>query len=159
MQVRLHMFFLLFAAFTMFLSRTQSGFGDNTTWMAAAAIVILLASVLLHELGHYFTAVNGGGDAQLLVLWPLGGLCPIQPPLDPRQADPFVIREDAISFLNQRGHRLSAEFRYDVTDNIELRALTSWQDGYTRDQTDGDRGLAPAVPANLPTSGANTARF
>lgn len=45
------------------------------------------------------------------------------------------------------------------TDPQRPCALTSWQDGYTHDQTDGDRGVAPAVPANLPTSGANTARF
>jgi Zn-dependent protease len=80
------MFFLLFAAFTMYLG-WPSGDADrnNLTWVAAAAIGILLVSVLLHELGHYFTAKHFGGDATLLVLWPLGGLCPLQPPADPRR--------------------------------------------------------------------------
>jgi stage IV sporulation protein FB len=36
-------------------------------------------------LGHYFTAKHFGGDGTLLVLWPLGGLCPLQPPPDPRR--------------------------------------------------------------------------
>lgn len=84
-HVRLHMFFLLFAAFTLFLSWSEGEQVKNATWYAAGAIGILLVSVLLHELGHYFTAQHFGGDGPLLVLWPLGGLCPLQPPLDPRQ--------------------------------------------------------------------------
>jgi iron complex outermembrane receptor protein len=68
---------------------------------------------------------------------------PAQPAIDPRQADPFVIREDAISYLNQRGYRLSGEIRYDLTDRVQVRGLSSWQDGYTHDQADGDRGIAP----------------
>jgi Zn-dependent protease len=80
------MFFLLFAAFTMFLGWPSGSVGDeNLTWMAVAAVGILLISVLLHELGHYFTAKHFGGDGTLLVLWPLGGLCPLQPPPDPRR--------------------------------------------------------------------------
>jgi iron complex outermembrane receptor protein len=74
---------------------------------------------------------------------------PAQPAIDPRQSDPFVIREDATSFLNQRGYRLSGELRYDFMEGVQVRALTSWQDGYTHDQADGDRGIAPvnlAVP-------------
>jgi len=84
---------------------------------------------------------------------------PAQPALDARQSDPFVIREDGVSFLDQHGYRVSGELRYDLTDAVQVRGLTSWQWGTTLDQTDGDRGLAPAVPANLPTTGANTARF
>jgi stage IV sporulation protein FB len=53
--------------------------------VAAAVVGILLVSVLLHELGHYFTAKHFGGDGTLLILWPLGGLCPLQPPPDPRR--------------------------------------------------------------------------
>jgi iron complex outermembrane receptor protein len=68
---------------------------------------------------------------------------PAQPAIDPRQADPFTIREDAFSYLNQQGYRLSGEVRYDLTDGVQLRALTSLQDGYTHDQADGDRGIAP----------------
>ncbi len=66
---------------------------------------------------------------------------------DTVSTDPFVIQEDAISFLNQKGYRLSAEIRYDLTDRMQIRALSSWQDGYTKDQTDGDRtATAPPRP-------------
>jgi len=71
--------------------------------------------------------------------------------------DPFVIEEDARSFMNQRGYRISGEARYDVSDGVQARALVSWQDGYTHDQTDGDRtATALPVPDNLPTTSANT---
>ncbi|WP_188054158.1 TonB-dependent receptor [Sphingosinithalassobacter sp. CS137] len=71
--------------------------------------------------------------------------------------DPFVIEEDALSFQDQTGYRLSGEARYDLSGAVQLRGLLSWQDGTTHDQTDGDRtATEPAVPAGLPTSGANT---
>jgi len=73
---------------------------------------------------------------------------------------PFVIEEDARSYQNQAGYRLSGEARYDLTDGVAARALVSWQDGHTYDQTDGDRtATALAVPANLPTSSANTRTY
>ncbi|MGE0757380.1 MAG: site-2 protease family protein [Pirellulaceae bacterium] len=83
LQVRVHLFFLLFAAFTLFLASQRPVAGDSL--LAIGFLTILLVSVLLHELGHYVTAVRFGGDGRLLVLWPLGGLCPLQPPLDPHR--------------------------------------------------------------------------
>jgi iron complex outermembrane receptor protein len=71
--------------------------------------------------------------------------------------DPFVIQEDADSFLNQRGHRFSLEARYDITDEIQARALASWQDGYTYDQTDRDR-TATALPRPTGQGGVSRAR-
>lgn len=74
--------------------------------------------------------------------------------------DPFVIEEDAESFLVQKGYRISGEARYALTDGIDARALVSWQDGYTFDQVDGDRtSTALPVPADLPTSGGNRAIY
>lgn len=76
---------------------------------------------------------------------------------DTVSTDPFEIQEDAVSFLNQVGYRLSGEVNYELSDSVAARALVSYQDGYTRDQTDGDRtATAPGVPTNLPTSSANT---
>jgi iron complex outermembrane receptor protein len=75
-------------------------------------------------------------------------------------SDPFTIEEDAISFLNQKGDRISLEARFELTPNVALRALTSYLDAETRDQADGDRtATALPVPANLPTNGANTALY
>ncbi|WP_338466182.1 TonB-dependent receptor [Novosphingobium sp. ZN18A2] len=75
-------------------------------------------------------------------------------------SDPFVIEEDGRSYQNQAGYRLSGELRYDVSDSVQARGLVSWQDGFTHDQTDGDRtATALPVPASLPTSRSNTAIY
>jgi iron complex outermembrane recepter protein len=75
-------------------------------------------------------------------------------------SNPFVISEDARSYQDQAGYRLSTELGYDITDGIAFRGLVSWQDGHTFDQTDGDRtSTALPVPSNLGTTGANTAAF
>jgi len=74
--------------------------------------------------------------------------------------DPFTIEEDAVSFLNQKGNRTSLEARFQLSEGVALRALTSYLDAETTDQADGDRtATAQPVPANLPTNGANTALY
>jgi iron complex outermembrane receptor protein len=75
-------------------------------------------------------------------------------------SDPFTIEEDAVSFLNQKGDRGSIEGRFQLSPGIQLRAQTSYFDAETSDQADGDRtATALAVPANLPTSTANTTLY
>ncbi|HEY6642795.1 TonB-dependent receptor [Povalibacter sp.] len=75
-------------------------------------------------------------------------------------SDPFTIEEDARSFLDQDGYRASIEGRFDLTSTLQLRALTSYFDAKNEDQADGDRTATdPPVAPNLPTNGANTARF
>jgi Zn-dependent protease len=54
-------------------------------WMDATVMVALLfLSVLLHEFGHCFGARSVGGDAQDVLLWPLGGLAHVEVPQNPR---------------------------------------------------------------------------
>jgi len=75
-------------------------------------------------------------------------------------SDPFVIQEDALSFLNQDGYRASAEARIDIGSSLQLRALTSYLDGDNFDQADGDRtSTALPVPVPLPTNTANTTTY
>lgn len=69
--------------------------------------------------------------------------------------DPFVIQEDARSFLKQSGYRLSGEIKWDALDTVQLRYLVSKQLGTTKDQTDGDR-TATALPRPLPPLANNT---
>ncbi|HEX2585541.1 MAG TPA: TonB-dependent receptor, partial [Steroidobacteraceae bacterium] len=75
-------------------------------------------------------------------------------------SDPYTIEEDARSFLNQDGYRASLEASWDINNALRLRAITSKQHSFNEDQADGDRtATALPVPANLPTSGANTTAF
>ena len=58
---------------------------------------------------------------------------------DTVSSDPFSIQEDAISYMRQRGTRSSAEVNFAINDGLDLRWQSSWQDGETVDQADGDR--------------------
>lgn len=75
-QVRLHMFFLLFAAFTLYLSWLygQTADAPGILGCSLACLVILLLSVLVHELSHVVAAYRLGVTTDEIVLGPLGGL-------------------------------------------------------------------------------------
>jgi Zn-dependent protease len=86
LRVRLHMFFLLFAAFALFLGwQTDNNTPGSSFQLAAISLAILLASVLLHEIGHLQSAVFFGGSMDQMLLAPLGGLSAMRPPRDPRR--------------------------------------------------------------------------
>jgi stage IV sporulation protein FB len=47
-------------------------------------MLILFVTTILHEFGHCFAARMTGGDAQEVLLWPLGGLAFVELPARPR---------------------------------------------------------------------------
>jgi Zn-dependent protease len=54
-------------------------------WIDTLALCVLLfVAVLLHEFGHCFAARGVGGDAQDILMWPLGGLAYVDVPQTPR---------------------------------------------------------------------------
>lgn len=75
-HVRVHMFFFLFAALTCYLSWWEGNVAGSpqVDRLAVCALLILLASVLLHELGHLWAAQRLGGRLDPLILVPWGGL-------------------------------------------------------------------------------------
>jgi stage IV sporulation protein FB len=74
-QVRLHVFFLLLAIFVLHACTRDPKAG--LIWVGLTGLAVLLLSVLAHELGHLFAANRLGGEAEQVVLWPLGGLIPV----------------------------------------------------------------------------------
>jgi Zn-dependent protease len=82
------MFFLLFAAFTVYLSRFAADEEDpfGLDWIAFASLAILFISVLLHEIGHVWATLRLGGYVEQIVLGPLGGLGSIKGIINPRRA-------------------------------------------------------------------------
>lgn len=68
---------------------------------------------------------------------------------DTVSADPFTIQEDANSFQRQHGYRLTGEVRFPISDGVDLRVLSGFQNLYSRDQADGDHTntAAPRPPA------------
>ena len=83
MQVRLHVFFVLFAVVALHLA--TKGAENHLRWLTAACLGLLLASLLVHEFAHCLAARRFGGGADQILIWPLGGLAPVHVPHDPYQ--------------------------------------------------------------------------
>jgi iron complex outermembrane receptor protein len=71
---------------------------------------------------------------------------------DPNR-DPFVINEDAVSYLRQDGYRSEIETRYDLLDWLQVRGNVNYQYSLNRDIGDGDRNTNPSTPALGPDRG------
>jgi Zn-dependent protease len=78
-QVYLHPTWFLAAAY-FFTQR--AGVYRSPIW-AAYEYVALFGIVLLHEFGHAFACRQVGGEADHIVLWPLGGVAFVNPPRRP----------------------------------------------------------------------------
>ncbi len=85
-HVRVHMFFFLFAAATCYLSwwEGKAGGSARVDPLAVYSLLILFASVLLHDLGHLWAAWRLGGRMEQSVLAPWGGLAAVRGIADPR---------------------------------------------------------------------------
>lgn len=75
-SVRVHFTFLLFAFY-------QLAHSSGSFTMGLIQIVGLYLSVLLHEFGHSLAARWCDGDADEIILWPLGGLAFCRPLFNP----------------------------------------------------------------------------
>jgi Zn-dependent protease len=83
-NVRVHWLFP-FVALGFILHAAYAKDAQPGQWVDAAVLtLILFFSVLVHEFGHCFAARNVGGDAQEVLMWPLGGLASVELPNRPR---------------------------------------------------------------------------
>jgi len=78
----------------------------------------------------------------------------VKPWRDMLNPHPYTIAEDARSYLRQKGSRISGEVRSALSQTLDVRWLSSWQDGTTTDQADGDRS-----DTALPHPGAGRVGF
>ncbi len=79
--VRLHVFFLVLIIARLLGSLSASSLGPQYVALALAA---LFGIVLLHEFGHCFACRYAKGEADEILMWPLGGLAFCAPPNTPR---------------------------------------------------------------------------
>lgn len=80
-RIRLHWILLIFWANELTQILNISGIPRGyrlSLWTVAVASSFLL--ILVHELGHCFAARRVGGQAQEILLWPLGGLAMVYAP-------------------------------------------------------------------------------
>lgn len=78
-SVRVHVLFIVFIVVRLLFSLDQSLAGVGHAGLMLAA---LFGLVLLHEYGHCFACRRVGGEADEVLLWPLGGLAMCRPPHD-----------------------------------------------------------------------------
>lgn len=76
-QIRVHILLILFTAVELLNggSRGWFDFKASLVWLG-----VLWGSVLLHEFGHCYAAIKLGGQAEQVLLWPLGGLAYVDVP-------------------------------------------------------------------------------
>jgi stage IV sporulation protein FB len=72
LPVRVHALFIVVATYAIFLSASHRG--QETPLLGALAVLVLLLSILAHEIGHAVAAVRVGGNPGQIVIGPLGGL-------------------------------------------------------------------------------------
>jgi Zn-dependent protease len=80
--VRVHIFFLLYILIELGRSLAASTDSPGPSSMAITAIMLaaLFTVVLLHEFGHCYACRLVRGEADEILMWPLGGLAFCQPP-------------------------------------------------------------------------------
>ncbi len=76
--VRLHLLFILFILFEL----ARAAFSANSPGLPFIAMGLIcgFGCVLIHEFGHVFACRAVGGEADDILLWPLGGLAACRPP-------------------------------------------------------------------------------
>ena len=79
--VRVYLHFTWFIVAALEVTRFAHRY-HNPIW-AALEYCALFGVVLLHEFGHAFACRQTGGEADTIVLWPLGGIAFVKPPARP----------------------------------------------------------------------------
>ncbi|HRX87189.1 MAG TPA: site-2 protease family protein, partial [Phycisphaerae bacterium] len=84
--VFVHLLFLVGAAIVVAqaLMPAQEGYYKPGVLQTFGELGILFLIVLVHEFGHCFGARASGGEAEEILLWPLGGLASVHPQHTPR---------------------------------------------------------------------------
>jgi len=75
--VRVHIFYVIFIIAELIRSIAQDAFGFAFLFMG---MVMLFVLVLLHEYGHCIACRKVDGEADKIIMWPLGGLAFCMPP-------------------------------------------------------------------------------
>ena len=78
-RVSIHWSWFLVAVYEI---QTRRGDYSSPIWNVAEYLALFLM-VLLHEFGHAFACRMTGGQAEEIILWPLGGVAFVRPPARP----------------------------------------------------------------------------
>jgi Zn-dependent protease len=97
--IRIHILFP-FVALGFILQAAFKKDAVPGAWLDVSYItLVLFVSVLLHEFGHCFGARAVNGDAQEVLMWPLGGLASVDVPHTPRANFITTVCGPAVNFV------------------------------------------------------------
>lgn len=100
-NIRIHLFFIVGAVWilTPSLGSPEDGHIGIGLTRRAGMLIALFAIVLLHEFGHCWGARKSDGEADEILLWPLGGLAMVRPANTPRAHMITVIAGPAVNLI------------------------------------------------------------
>lgn len=93
-NVLVHITFLFWIGFDLLNCRSMA-----EVQLTAVFGGMFFLSVLLHEFGHCYGARSVGGDAENIVMWPLGGLAYVHAPMRPWPQFVTTIMGPAVNFV------------------------------------------------------------
>jgi Zn-dependent protease len=83
-QVKLHILYIIITLAMLLRVYSQTGSKGHLAEFALIWVVMLFVVILLHEFGHCFAARKVDGEADEILMWPLGGLAYCSVPHTPR---------------------------------------------------------------------------
>lgn len=97
-QLAVHFSFFLLLAFNAYWSWIELG-GESVLWQTAALLACFIC-VVLHELGHCFTAMHYGIGVRRILLMPIGGMAEFDSiPREPRREVWITLAGPAVNFV------------------------------------------------------------
>ncbi len=97
--IRIHILFPFMAVGLILRAAFQENAVPGAGADATLIVLFLFFSILLHEFGHCFGARSVNGDAQEVLLWPLGGLASVDVPHTPRAHFITALAGPAVNFV------------------------------------------------------------
>lgn len=124
-NIRVHVLFPLVILGLIFRPTFTEGSAPGI-WVDAAMLMgLLFFSVLLHELGHCLVGRWVGGEANEILLWPLGGLAAVDVPHSPRANFLTVAGGPLVNVLLCVATGLALIFAFDASYRPPLNPLWS----------------------------------
>ena len=118
--IRIHVTFLLFLIWLGAIYYRQGG--AEAAWQGTIFIVLIFLCVLLHELGHVFTARYYGVPTRGVTLWPFGGIASMERmPDNPSQELIVALAGPAVNVVIAAGMLLGLGSRLDPQNLTQIK--------------------------------------